>query len=55
MTNQLFTLRKIVDVNGKSHIDRDVLTFVPLNPLCNEFPQDFTSSLFRNFSDNVAI
>ena len=51
--NQLFTLRSIVGVNGDSHVDCVVLTFVAPSLLGNNLSRDYPSSLFGNFSYNT--
>jgi len=53
VTNQLFTLSIIVIVNGKSHIDYVVFTFVAQPLLGNNLLGNYPSSLFRNLSDNM--
>ena len=54
MTNELFTLVRIIDVNDKNHTDCDVLTSVALSPLGNDLG-NYPNSLFKHLSENAVI
>ena len=54
VTNQLFTLKRIIGVKGESHIDCLVMTFLAPHPLGKEIPGNYPNSIFGNLKCNAA-